>query len=187
MKAFLTACIISISIPLVEARAQEWIDITNEYLKNPGFNNNSNTGWTYTSDASAQRCTYETMEFWNGTFDIYQIMDVPNGKYRIGVQAYFRSAQENSSGYNTYISGKEVITGYLYANNDRTELASIFSSYLTENYAGGCWGTPDWGTNQKFYPNTMESGSYMFGKGMYHNTLETEVIDGKLRACLNFI
>lgn len=181
MKAFLTACIISVSIPLVEARAQEWIDITNEYLKNPGFDNNSNTGWTYTSDASAQRCTYETMEFWNGTFDIYQIMDVPNGKYRIGVQAYFRSAQDNSSGYNTYISGKEVITGYLYANNDRTELASIFSSYLTENYAGGCWGTPDWGTNQKFYPNTMESGSYMFGKGMYHNTLETEVIDGKLK------
>ena len=83
MKAIFTACVISLSLPFMGIKAQEWIDITSEYLKNPGFDNNSSAGWTYTSDASAQRCTYETMEFWQGTFDIYQTVKVPNGKYRI--------------------------------------------------------------------------------------------------------
>lgn len=181
MKTFLTACIVSAFLPVTVIKAQEWIDITSEYLINPGFDNNSSAGWTYTSDAAAQRCTYETMEFWQGTFDIYQTVEVPNGKYRVSVQAYFRNSQDNSTGYNEYISGNENITGYLYANEDRTKLTSIFAHYLSENYAGGCWGTSDWGSNRKYYPNTMQTGSYMFEKGMYNNSLETEVTNGKLK------
>ena len=76
MKTFLTACIVSAFLPVTVIKAQEWIDITSEYLINPGFDNNSSAGWTYTSDAAAQRCTYETMEFWQGTFDIYQTVEI---------------------------------------------------------------------------------------------------------------
>lgn len=180
MKAIFTACVISLSLPFMGIKAQEWIDITSEYLKNPGFDNNSSAGWTYTSDASAQRCTYETMEFWQGTFDIYQTVKVPDGKYRVSVQAYFRSSSDNNAGYDEYTSGTENITGYLYANDDRKRLTSIFAHSLSENYAGECWGT-GWGTNRKYYPNTMQTGSYMFEQGMYNNSLETEVTNGQLK------
>ena len=50
----------------------EWIDITEERLVNPGFDGNSNKGWTFVSNAGSQAVRCESMEFWNGTFDIYQ-------------------------------------------------------------------------------------------------------------------
>ena len=98
------------------AQEENWIDITEDYIQNPRFDGNSNTGWTYTSDASSQQLTYEAMEFWNGTFDIHQTITVPNGKYLISVQAYFRN-KDNDTGYKEYSNGTENITGYLYANN----------------------------------------------------------------------
>lgn len=179
MKALLTACIAFLSLPAIGLKAQEWIDITGEYLKNPGFDNNSNAGWTYTNVSSTQ-CTYEAMEFWQGTFDIYQTVEVPNGKYRVSVQAYFRT-KDNNAGYSEYTAGTEDITGYLYANNDRTKLTSIYAYSLSENYAGGCWSSGGWGTNRKYFPNNMQTGSYMFGLGMYNNSIETQVTNGKLK------
>ena len=80
------------------AQEENWIDITEDYIQNPRFDGNSNTGWTYTSDASSQQLTYEAMEFWNGTFDIHQTITVPNGKYLISVQAYFRN-KDNDTAY----------------------------------------------------------------------------------------
>ena len=51
-----------------------WIDVTDKYLKNPGFDGNSNAYWTYTSDAHSQTVRCEAMEFWNGTWDLYQVI-----------------------------------------------------------------------------------------------------------------
>jgi hypothetical protein len=54
------------------AMAQTWMDLTDEYIQNPNFDNNMSTGWTYTSDAHSQVVNYNAMEFWQGTFNIYQ-------------------------------------------------------------------------------------------------------------------
>lgn len=161
------------------AQEENWIDITEDYIQNPRFDGNSNTGWTYTSDASSQQLTYEAMEFWNGTFDIHQTITVPNGKYLISVQAYFRN-KDNDTGYKEYSNGTENITGYLYANNDRIQIASIYSESLDNNYANGCWNPGRWGQT-RYYPNNMQSGTYMFGQGMYENELVTTVTDGTLK------
>ena len=79
------------------ARAGDtWTDITQHYVTNPGFDSNSNAGWTVTSDAGSKAVRCECMEFWNGTFDIHQTLKgLPAGKYRLSVQAFYRT-QDNS-------------------------------------------------------------------------------------------
>ena len=92
-----------------------WIDVTAKYLKNPGFDGNSNAYWTYTSDAHSQTVRCEAMEFWNGTWDLYQVIsNLPAGEYRMTVQAYYR-CMDNDPGYQNYLNGTEDITGVMYA------------------------------------------------------------------------
>jgi hypothetical protein len=98
------------------AMGQSWLDLTSEYIVNPNFDNNQSTGCTYTSNASSQQLNYNAMEFWNGTFDIYQKVNVPNGKYRISVQAYYRTANNSQDAYRNFENGTEDITAFLYAN-----------------------------------------------------------------------
>ena len=69
MKTIRLLLSVLIALPLT-LHAQSWIDITDAYIANPNFDNNTTQGWTYTSNASSQTTGYEAMEFWNGTFKI---------------------------------------------------------------------------------------------------------------------
>ena len=94
-----------------------WVDVTSMYLTNTGFTGNSTQGWTWDSWASSQKADYECMEFWNGTFDIWQtVKDAPQGSYRLSVQAFYR-CKDNSSwwggDYQDYVNGTQNITGYM--------------------------------------------------------------------------
>ncbi|MBQ8361734.1 MAG: CotH kinase family protein [Bacteroidaceae bacterium] len=175
----LTAFIVSLlSLPMLYA-AKSWIDVTETYLVNPGFDNDLTTGWKWTSDAGSQKTGYGCMEFWNGTFDFYQtISGLPDGKYRLSVQGYHR-AMDNQQGYSNYQQGLETISSVLYANEVTQPLVSVYSASLTENYAGGCWGT---GTRFEYiyFPNTMQTASYCFSLGYYQNQLELDVTGGTL-------
>ena len=151
-----------------------WIDVTEAYIMNPRFDGNSNKGWDIYANAGSTACGYNAMEFWNGTFNISQTFEIPNGKYRLSVQSYFRTA-DNNNGYSAYVGGYEDITGYLYANEVKQPIASIYSEYLSTNYGSNCWER-----NRCYYPNGMMSGSYCFEQGMYNNSLEVEVTDGML-------
>ena len=179
----------SISMLMTSVHAQEtkaWIDITNEYIKNPGFDGNSASGWTWESDAQSQNVRVECMEFWNGKFNIWQSFDnMEKGKYRMSVQAYFR-AGENDQTYNAHTNNTENITGYMYANSTKKKLASIYSYELPE-YVDGCWTYSsgggwwwgDWGET-KYFPNSMESGRVAFDNGAYMNSMEFELTDNTL-------
>ena len=170
------------------AQAQDnkaWIDVTKEYIENPGFDNNRSDGWTWWSNASSQTLRVECMEFWNGTFDLYQtIEDIPNGHYRMSVQAYFRTADNNSS-YDAYANGYEDITAFMYANDTRQTLVSPYVYELPEyvdgcwSYVSGGWGWWDQGTT-KYFPNSMESARVAFDQGAYWNTMEFDITDGSL-------
>jgi len=67
-----------------------WLDVTESYIVNPGFEK-STDGWLIDSEVSNARAEYGGMEFWNGWFDICQTIGVPNGKYRLSVQAVMSS------------------------------------------------------------------------------------------------
>lgn len=178
-KMSLVICMLMAVPALMAGQTNGWIDMTSEYVRNAGFDNNSNSGWVYTSDASSQNVNYDAMEFWNGTFDIWQTVAVPNGKYRISVQAYFRTG-DNWEAYNRYVGGTDNVTGYLYANTDKKKIVNIYTESLSENIYGNCWG-PGWGQQTSYYPNGMASGAYCFENGMYENSVVTEVTDGTLR------
>lgn len=160
------------------AHAQNWIDVTDTYITNPSFEENTTEGWTYTSNASSQAVGYGSMEFWNGTFNIYQTITVPNGKYRLSVQAYYRHT-DNGEAYYNFINGTEELTTFLYTNDIQTPIVSIYSEHLTENIYENCWSTRS-GRNIYYYPNGMISGAYCFEQGMYCNSVETEVVDNTL-------
>ena len=160
------------------ATAQSWLDMTDEYIINPSFEN-GNTGWTFTSNASSQAVNYQTMEFWNGTFNIYQEKNVPNGQYRIHVQAYYRTG-DNSYAYQEYTNGTDNITAYLYANEYQQKIVSIYSEYSETNLANNCWNGGD-RRNPKYFPNGMSSAAECFNLGYYENTLEFEVTDNHLK------
>ncbi len=159
-------------------KAQSWLDLTEDYIVNPNFDGNSSQGWTYTSTATNTQLQNETMEFWNGTFNIHQTINVPNGKYRLFVNAYYRTA-DNNSGYEAYQNGTENITAYLYANESKVPLVSVYSDPST-SWVSGCWSTYDSHYNTLYFPNSMYSASLFFAEGKYPNTLEFEVTDNTL-------
>ena len=160
-----------------------WIDVTAKYLKNPGFDGNSNAYWTYTSDAHSQTVRCEAMEFWNGTWDLYQVIsNLPAGEYRMTVQAYYR-CMDNDPGYQNYLNGTEDITGVMYAGQTEQALVSIYSYQFAENAPDGCWTYNDWwgGGASATFPNTMESGTEAFKRGAYVNVMEFNHDGGQLQ------
>ena len=147
---------------------QNWTDITNYYVKSPRFDNNSSAGWNINSNAHSQNKDYNTMEFWNGWFDLYQIANVPNGKYRLSVQSF----------YNPVYEGDDI--GYLYANEVRQPLALRNSEGMPNNYGPGEWERVTIDGSRRYIPSNMQAGSYCFEQGLYNNSLEVDVTDGTL-------
>ena len=165
----------------------KWIDVTDAYITNPRFDNNK-SGWSISSDAQSQNPGYGGMEFWHGTFNIRQIINIPNGTYRLSVQAYYRTSNDYNA-YNAYISGIEDITAYLYANESLQKVKSVYSEYLTTQGAGSYYRVKESNYRYKYYPTSMEAGAYCFGQDMYHNSIEVNVTDGTLTfglLCYNF-
>ena len=159
----------------VNGLKENWVDVTDTYIANPRFEKNSNQGWIFYANAGSTACSFETMEFWNGTFNIYQTLEVPNGKYRLSAQAFYRTTS-HEAGYNAYNNGTENITVYLYANQNTQPVASIYSDHLSSQGPGAYY-NPKY---DEYYPNSMESGAHYFEQGLYQNSVITEVTDGML-------
>ena len=147
-----------------------WVDVTDRFLRNTGFDNGSTDNWMWESNAESQKTGYECMEFWNGTFDIWQtVKNAPAGQYRLSVQAFYR-CKDNSSwwggDYNDYVNGTQNITGYMYAGDKSQQLRSVYSDPST-TYIDGTYEA-----DGNYYPDNMFSGSVFFGEGRYWNTLD---------------
>ena len=179
----LTCFVCSLAIHGQETRA--WIDVTNEFISNPGFDNNDATGWSWDKNATSPTVRAECMEFYNGKFNLFQSFDdVSNGKYRMSVQAFYRTGS-NDQTYSAHTNGSENITAYMYANSTKKKLASVYSYELPE-YVDGCWTYStgggwwwDWG-EEKYFPNSMETGRLAFDNGAYQNTMDFEITDKSL-------
>ena len=156
-----------------------WIDVTDYLLTNPDFDKGHAKGWTvtYTGDCNFN---YGSMEFYNGTFNLVQdIAAIPTGKYRLQVQAFYRAGKNNNV-YNDHQNGNENITAYLFANNKRQKLLSVYDVEFNDNLNNNCWSPNSsnggwWGGTQyepPFFPNGMASGSTAFTRDNYWNEME---------------
>lgn len=158
--------------------AQEWIDMS-DLITNRTFDSDA-SGWTISASAGNQGVQYGVMEFWNGTFDISQTLTgLPDGRYRVGVQSFYRVANFNTS-YRNHQEGSENITAYLYANDAETQLVSLLSYSQTSSGAGN-WQHYWMDSSSGYYPNDRQSTNEAFENGGYHNYLETDVEGGSLK------
>ena len=156
------------------ATAQSWIDVTAYYLTNTTFDSSA-SGWTYTCSAGNSGVEYGIMEFWYGTFDIYQtVSDLPNGTYRIGVQSFYRVSTFATS-YSLWRLGAESLNAILYANDTEQPIVSVFE-WSRSSSSDGSWVS----YSGKYYPNDRQATNIAFEESGYENSMEVEVTDGTL-------
>ena len=109
----------------VMVSAQTWSDVTNRFITNPAFDDNTSDGWTWESNASTQEVRVNCISFYSGQFDLHQqLTGLPKGTYRLSVQGFYRTT-DNNSAYNAHQNGNEDITASLYAGDNSVKLMSL--------------------------------------------------------------
>ncbi len=152
------------------ASAQTWSDVTNRFITNPAFDDNSNDGWEWESNASTQEVRVNCISFYNGNFDLHQTLSrLPKGTYRLSVQGFYRTT-DNGTAYNAHQNGQENITATLYAGQTSQKLMSLYDASIDYNANGRCY-TPD---NVHYYPDGKEAALAAFSEGLYVNNLVFE-------------
>ena len=147
---------------------------------NFGRNDTRNKAWQGVlslKDTNGNADTYTNLntEKFNTNFDVNQTIKVPNGKYVLEVQGYYRNGSiEKSSA--AHLNGTENLLAKAYANSVEAPLLSIYADAGKVDV-----GTTTNGINGKF-PNSQLNASAFFSAGAYNLTLDPVVVsDGTLK------
>ena len=96
---------------------QQWIDITEKYVKNPFYTGNNYSYWEGTKLGGNN--PKDNAEHFNKKYDTYQdISGLKPGKYRVSLKAFYRYGSAKQD-YETYSSGDYASKQYakLYATS----------------------------------------------------------------------
>lgn len=103
-------------------------------------------------------------EEFNKAFDMYQsLSNMRPGVYTVRCNAFYRP--KGNDGGAAYKSGKETIQAYLYINDKKVKLKSLYSETWPE---ASQYGSVD---NQNGYPHSMRAAGIRFAEGCYKNEL----------------
>ena len=157
--------------------AQRWVDVTDQYVVNPRFDNDDReTGWEGTSFGAAN--PRENAEHYNKTYDTYQtIKGLKAGKYRVYLNAFYRMGSADND-YSLYSSGDYNSSQHaqLYATSSvdeqQVDIVPASSAACTKSLGGG---VSEVNYNRLYIPNNMEAADYWFKAGYYINSVECEV------------
>lgn len=168
---------------------KDWVDVTDAYLVNPSFDNNSVQGWEMSGGTGDTQ--YQCHEVFQQAFDFWQEFDnVPNGRYRVSVQAFYRTGGNSDNRRNAGVDGTDVPIAVLYGNDISQPLLNIYSESTTDYSQGNYWNYPEasssgwWGQQipvEGRYPNNMQAASSSFSQNMYWQSLDFAVTDGHIR------
>ena len=101
-------------------------------------------------------------EEFNKPFDLYQtIADMRPGVYTVKCNAFYRP--KSNDGGAAYRAGRENIQAYLYVNDDKVKVKSLYSEEWPE---ASQYGGVD---NQNGYPHSMRAAGIRFAEGCYPN------------------
>ena len=101
-------------------------------------------------------------EEFNRAFDLYQtIADMRPGVYKVACNAFYRP--KGNDGGAAYKAGRENIQAYLYLNDEKVKLKSLYSEEWPE---ASQYGGVD---NQNGYPHSMRAAGIRFAEGCYPN------------------
>ncbi|MBQ7494880.1 MAG: hypothetical protein IJT75_03840 [Bacteroidaceae bacterium] len=138
-------------------------------LENPDFDSDATTGWTSTNGAPGYGA--QAAEFYERTFDFYQILeDMPAGDYQLRAYAFQRPGAYGDV-LAPYINGTAKVTSSLYINSKSAAVKHICDDRQAKAlYTGD-------GYDQKlsdgtYIPNTMTGASKYFAKGLYDSSVD---------------
>ncbi|MDR1122011.1 MAG: hypothetical protein LBM08_13990 [Dysgonamonadaceae bacterium] len=151
------------------------VEITSAIV-NPGFDDAAN-GWTANPAGTATDSEYE---LYNKTsLDFYQdITGLPNGQYKVTVQGFHRSVGSNTvAAVDAYKAGTEVIPVVLYANDNTSQMLSVYSDSITGT--GWKYATE---TDTMYFANSVGDARIAFDSGKYaENVVYNFISNGTLR------
>lgn len=158
----------------------------NNYINNPNFDNNDYSGWDGTQFSGSN--PNGNAEHFNKNYDTYQtISGLKAGKYRLGVQGFYRKGSYNNDYACWLNSDTEHNYSVLYATSSigtySIPLQSASSAALPIVLGGNVKSLVNPNTSEVLYiPDDMLAGSYWFDKGYYQNFLLVDVgSDGILK------
>lgn len=108
------------------AFAQNWIDVTDAYIKNADYSTGTSEGWTDGDAVPAVNATYMNAEFYvKKNTAAQKITGLKAGNYKLTVRGFHRAGNNDAGA--AYKDGTEVILAYLFAGEDSVALASLYS------------------------------------------------------------
>ncbi len=140
-------------------------------ISNADFTENTE-GWSLSPTHN-----YGAVEFYQTTFDFYQILpDMPGGKYQFTVDAFQRPGS-NADVYTAYAGGTDNVNAEMYVNSTSQKIKNVMAGQQGSSIASGEY-TTEAGT---YVPNNMESGSIYMARNKYNNSMQGEFAAGNLR------
>ena len=145
-------------------------------VQDAGFNRNDQrvSAWEGDSFGVNGDATDTNAEKWGGnsqTFDIHQTVEVPNGIYKITWNGFYRynntTDNTNDIAVAAHADGTEVINSFVYVNDQDFALTSIADEKASEALEGKI-------------PFSQGEASAAFGQGLYAQSADVIVTDGKL-------
>ena len=140
-------------------------------ISNADFTENTE-GWSLSPTHN-----YGAVEFYQTTFDFYQILpDMPGGKYQFTVDAFQRPGS-NADVYTAYAGGTDNVNAEMYVNSTSQKIKNVMAGQQGSSIASGEY-TTEAGT---YVPNNMESGSIYMARNKYNNSMQGEFAAGNMR------
>ena len=136
-----------------DRRNSAWTD-------NPGVGGGAGSG---NSNTNAEK--------FNKTFDVNQTVTVPDGKYTVEIQGFYRNGNIASAAA-AHVNSTEQLLATLYANSAEAPLPSIFSEAGKVDD-----GATAEGIDGKF-PDNQDQAGFFFNTGAYNVVLENVVVVG---------
>ena len=141
---------------------------------NIGRNDTRNNTWQGSVKPGGD-VTNMNAEKYNTDFDVYQTIKVPNGKYVLELQGFYRNGETKISAP-AHLNGSENLYAKAYANTVETSLPSVYADAGKVDA-----GSSVEGIEGKF-PNSQADASKFFSAGAYNLALDPVVVsDGTLK------
>ena len=185
----LTAAIVSLTNKMIEdelgtATRENPLDLTENFITNPSYENNDNEGWSGNTPTIDVANNLQNAEFFNTNFNCYQdLVGLPNGYYRVSVQAFYRAGLEGPA-LEAKQSGNEdsYLNAYLYVVADNKTITSKVQSIFTGAPTTSLGVSGEINNGGWWVPNTMASAAAYFAAGYFkENSIEIQVTNGTLR------
>ena len=140
-------------------------------IENADFTD-STEGWSLSPTRN-----YGAVEFFQTTFDLYQILpNMPGGRYQFSVDAFQRPGAV-ADVYTAYTGGTDNVNAVIYVNNVSQKIKNIMDGQQNSSISNGEYTT----AGNTYVPDNMEAGNNYLSRNKYNNTIQNEFAAGNLR------